>query len=43
MDNQREKCPWDRKKTIQTLRQMTIDETYEKTDAITKNDWKDIR
>src|SRR6187402_3370362 len=43
MDNLREKCPWDRKQTIQTLRHMTIEETYELTDAITENDWKGIK
>lgn len=39
----REKCPWDKKQTIQTLRQLTIEETYELTDAITNNDWKGIK
>ena len=39
----REKCPWDKKQTIQTLRQLTIEETYELTDAITDNDWKGIK
>ena len=43
MDNLREKCPWDRKQTIQTLRHMTIEETYELADAITEEDWKGIR
>src|SRR5262245_52171573 len=43
MDELREKCPWDRKQTIQSLRQMTIEETYELADAITENDWKGIR
>ena len=43
MDDLRVKCPWDRKQTIQTLRQMTLEETYELTDAITENDWKGIR
>lgn len=43
MDELREKCPWDRKQTIQTLRQMTIEETYELADAITGNDWAGIR
>ena len=40
MDELREKCPWDRKQTIQSLRQMTIEETYELADAITEKDWK---
>src|SRR5437868_4729512 len=43
MDDLREKCPWDRKQTIETLRQMTIEETYELADAITEKDWKGIR
>ena len=43
MDDLREKCPWDKKQTIQTLRQLTIEETYELTDAITDEDWKGIR
>ena len=43
MDELREKCPWDKIQTIQTLRQLTIEETYELTDAITDGDWKGIR
>lgn len=43
MDELREKCPWDKKQTIQTLRQLTIEETYELTDAITDNDWQGIK
>lgn len=43
MDNLREKCPWDRKQTISTLRHMTIEETYELADAITDEDWKGIK
>lgn len=43
MDELREKCPWDRKQTIQTLRSMTIEETYELADAITENDWKGVK
>ena len=43
MDDLREKCPWDKKQTIQTLRHMTIEETYELTDAITEEDWDGIR
>jgi MazG family protein len=43
MDELREKCPWDRKQTIQSLRQMTLEETYELTDAITESDWKSIK
>jgi XTP/dITP diphosphohydrolase len=43
MDELREKCPWDRKQTIHTLRQMTIEETYELADSITESDWKGIK
>ena len=43
MNDLREKCPWDKKQTIQTLRQMTIEETYELADAITDNDWAGIK
>lgn len=43
MDELREKCPWDRKQTIQTLRPLTIEETYELADAITENDWKGVK
>src|SRR5688572_27080790 len=43
MDELREKCPWDSKQTIQTLRQLTIEETFELADAITDEDWDGIR
>lgn len=43
MDELREKCPWDRKQTIDSLRSMTIEETYELADAITDKDWKGIK
>lgn len=43
MDELREKCPWDRKQTLQSLRIQTIEELYELTDAITDNDWKTIK
>ena len=43
MDELRENCPWDKVQTIETLRQLTIEETYELTDAITDKDWKGIR
>lgn len=39
----REKCPWDKKQTIHTLRQQTIEETFELADAITEKDWKGIK
>jgi len=43
MTDLREKCPWDRKQTIQSLRQMTIEETYELGDAILDEDWRHIQ
>src|SRR5258708_265821 len=43
MDELREKCPWDKKQTVQTLRPLTIEETYELADAITSGDWKGIK
>lgn len=43
MDELREKCPWDKKQTEQTLRPLTIEETYELADAITRNDWEGIK
>jgi len=43
MDELREKCPWDKKQTIETLRSLTIEETYELADAITEKDWQGIR
>lgn len=43
MDELREKCPWDRKQTVETLRQLTIEETFELADAITDKDWKGIK
>jgi len=43
MNDLREKCPWDKKQTIQSLRQLTIEETYELADAITEEDWKGIK
>jgi XTP/dITP diphosphohydrolase len=43
MDELREQCPWDKKQTIQTLRPLTIEETYELADAITDNDWKGVK
>jgi len=43
MDELREKCPWDREQTVETLRPMTIEETYELADAVTEKNWKGIR
>ena len=38
MDDLREKCPWDQKQTLESLRHLTIEETYELADAITSKD-----
>lgn len=43
MNDLREKCPWDKKQTVQSLRQMTLEETYELADAITDENWKGIK
>jgi MazG family protein len=43
MDDLRQKCPWDKKQTINTLRYLTIEETYELTDAIDEEDWNGIK
>ncbi|MCC6721214.1 MAG: nucleoside triphosphate pyrophosphohydrolase [Bacteroidia bacterium] len=43
MDELREKCPWDQKQTFETLRHLTIEETYELSDAIIKNDLNEIK
>ncbi len=43
MNELRQKCPWDKKQTIHTLRQQTIEETYELADAITEKDWNGIK
>ena len=43
MDELREKCPWDKKQTIQTLRHLTIEETYELAEAISAEDWQGIK
>lgn len=42
LDELREKCPWDRKQTNESLRPNTIEETYELCDALMKNDNKNI-
>jgi len=42
MDDLRAKCPWDMKQNFQSLRHLTIEETYELTDAILQNDLKSI-
>jgi XTP/dITP diphosphohydrolase len=43
MDELRERCPWDKKQTIHTLRPQTIEEVYELTDAITNEDWQGLK
>jgi len=43
MDDLRDQCPCDRKQTLETLRSLTIEETYELADAITEKDWKGIK
>lgn len=43
MDELREQCPWDRKQTMQTLRHLTIEETYELGDAILDNDLEEVK
>jgi XTP/dITP diphosphohydrolase len=42
MDELRDQCPWDKKQTLQTLRHLTIEETYELGDAILENDMEEI-
>ncbi len=43
MDELREKCPWDKKQTIESLRHLTIEETYELSDAIVENDLEGLK
>ncbi len=43
MDELREKCPWDKKQSMQTLRHLTIEETYELGDAILENDLEEVK
>jgi len=43
MDELREKCPWDREQTIESLRKLTIEETYELGDAILHNNLQEIK
>lgn len=42
MDELREQCPWDKKQTIHSLRTLTIEETYELSDAIMQNNWDEV-
>ena len=43
MDELREQCPWDKKQTIESLRHLTIEETYELSDAIMENNMPDLK
>lgn len=43
MDELREKCPWDREQTMDSIRNLTIEETYELTDAIIENDMEGVK
>ncbi len=43
MDDLREKCPWDQKQTLQSLRHLTIEETYELGDAILDNNLNEVK
>ncbi len=43
MDDLREKCPWDREQTLESLRNLTIEETYELADAIMDHDMEEVR
>jgi len=43
LDDLREKCPWDKKQTMESLRHLTIEETYELSDAILNGDMQEIK
>ncbi len=43
LDELREKCPWDKKQTIHSLSKQTLEEVYELTDTITREDWKGLK
>lgn len=43
MDELREKCPWDRKQTLQSLRHLTLEEVYELTDSLLEEDLPEIK
>jgi MazG family protein len=43
MDELRENCPWDKKQTLESLRHLTIEETYELSDAILEGDLKEVK
>ncbi len=43
MDELRENCPWDKKQTWESLRHLTVEETYELSDAIIEGDWQEVK
>ncbi|GIS04420.1 MAG: hypothetical protein CM15mP107_0400 [Bacteroidota bacterium] len=43
MDELREKCPWDKKQTMESLRHLTIEETYELCDAILDDNMDEVK
>ena len=43
MDELREKCPWDKKQTIQSLRHLTIEEVYELSESIQNQNYDEIK
>ncbi len=43
MDNLREKCPWDKEQTFKTLKNLTIEETYELSEALMSNNYEEIK
>ena len=43
MDELRAKCPWDREQTTESIRHLTIEETYELSDAILKGDHEEVK
>src|ERR1700710_1066184 len=43
MDELRENCPWDKKQTMESLRHLTIEETYELSDAVLEGDMQEIK
>ena len=43
MDDLREKCPWDKKQTMDTLRHLTIEETYELSEAVLQGDLNEVK
>ena len=43
MDDLRSQCPWDKKQTLESLRYLTIEETYELSDAILEKDYEELK